>query len=217
MNKNFQHKEIVTLGSNYLEAFINLMKQSGWTGDNGWDGNSEDSYYYINSNGELEFDVYPRLYKIVDSDEFIAWYCDMLAPITEEKEEKEDVIKVTREEFKKIYNVACKTWKEILTEWCNEQTFNDKLEFTNKQIKGMIEASTEAQLPIVKEVFHEYVHKGIDLSEMEFTGEVFDTQGSHAMIAINIMDYKSFYLNNEYDWNLFKNDNGHIYLTPTKK
>jgi len=81
----------------------------------------------------------------------------------------------------------------------------------------MLEASTQAQLPIVREVFHEYVQKDIDLSEMELIGGVFDTQGSHAMIAINIMDYKSFYLNNEYDWHLFKNDNGHIYLTPTKK
>ncbi len=214
MNKNFQHKSIATRGGAQLKSFIKLLRQNGWKGDNGWDGCEPSTLYAINTLGILEYDVPEEHFNIVCATDFINWYSDMLAPI---KGDKEDIIMVSREEFKKIYDVACTEWKDKLTNWCNIQTFNDKLEFTHAQIKLMIDASTQSQLPIVKQVFHEYKSKDIDLSEMELIGEVFDTQGSHAMIAINIMDYKSFYLNNEYDWNLFKNDNGHIYLTPTKK
>jgi hypothetical protein len=214
-NKNFQHRNIITKGSEKLELFFDLMQENGWTGRDGWDGNSEDCYYYINTNGQLNFDVEESIENRVDNDEFIDWYSDMLADIAGEKE---DVIKVTREEFKKIYDVACSTWKTKLTEFCHEQTFNDKLEFTHDQIKGMLEASTQSQFPIVKQVFHEYNYdKTIDIDKMELIGEVFDSQGSHAMIAISIMDYKSFYLNNEYNWELTTNDNGHTYLIPTKK
>ena len=103
-NKNFQHRDIATKGSDKLESFFDLMQENGWTGRDGWDGNSEDCYYYINTNGGVDFDVEGTLHKRVDNDEFIDWYSDMLATI---EGEREDVIKVTREEFKKIYNVAC--------------------------------------------------------------------------------------------------------------
>ena len=214
MNKNFKHKNIVTRGCEQLESFVSLLEQMGWKGSDGWDGSAEDCYYTINELGILEFDVNEQLYMKVSASEFIDWYSDMLAPITGDKK---DIIRVSREEFKKIYDVACTSWKDKLSTWAGEHMFKDKLEFTHEQIKLMLEASTQAQFPIVREVFHEYKSKDINLYDMELTGEVFDSQGSHAMIAINIMDYKSFYLNNEYDWNLFTNHAGITYLIPTKK
>jgi hypothetical protein len=217
-NQNFRHKKIATLGCPELEAFIRNMKEKGWTGHEGWDGNSDDSYYYIDGYGKLFFDVEEDRFTIVCATDFIEWYQDMLAPIKEENtKEKTDVIKVTREEFKKIYDVACEGWKEKLTEWCNRQTFNDKLEFTHREIQSMIDASTERQLPIVKEVFHEYKDVNIDLTNMQFKGEVFDTQGSHAMIAYNICGHNSFYLSSSYNWELSKAGDGNAILIPTKK
>lgn len=214
MNKNFQHKNIATFGSEQLESFISLLEQNGWKGSNGWNGGSPDCLYTINPIGILEYDVPENAFPIVSQEEFIDWYSDMLAPITGEKE---DIISISRSEFKKIYDVACTSWKDQLSTWANDHTFKDKLEFTHGQIKLMLEASTKEQFPIVRGVFHEYEYdKTIDLSKMELTGEVFASQGSYAMIAINIMDYKSFYLNNEYNWELTTRGDETI-LTPTKK
>lgn len=215
MNKNFQHKNIATLGGEQLQSFIELLEHMGWKGADGWDGSGEDCYYTINPLGILEFDVPEEHFTIVCATDFIHYYSDMLAPTPGDER---DIISISRSEFKKIYDVACTSWKDKLSTWAGEHMFKDKLEFTHEQIKLMLEASTQAQFPIVREVFHEYKYdKTIDLSNMELTGEVFDSQGSHAMIAINIMDYKSFYLNNEYDWNLFTNKAGITYLIPTKK
>jgi hypothetical protein len=213
MNKNFQHKNIATLGGEQLVSFIELLEQSGWKGADGWDGGAK-CYYTINPLGILEYDVPEEHYTIVCATDFINWYSDMLAPITGEKE---DIISISRQEFKKIYDVACTNWKDQLSTWANEHTFKDKLEFTHGQIKLMLEASTQAQLPIVREVFHGYTDAIIDLSNMQFKGEVFDTQGNHAMIAISIYDHKSFYLNTEYNWEMKTNTSGETFLIPTKK
>ena len=216
MNKNFKHKNIVTRGCEQLESFVSLLEQMGWKGSDGWDGSAEDCYYTINELGILEFDVNEQLYMKVSASEFIDWYSDMLAPITGDKK---DIIRVSREEFKKIYDVACSSWKDQLSTWANDHTFKDKLEFTHGQIKMMLDASTQAQLPIVKEVFHEYKEeeKELNLREMEFDGEVFDRGGHHAMVSICMYDLKSFYLNQEYNWHLFTNTSGETILTPTKK
>jgi hypothetical protein len=213
MNKNFQHKNIATLGGEQLVSFIELLEQSGWKGADGWDGGAE-CFYTINPLGILEYDVPGEDYKIVCATDFINWYSDMLAPITGEKE---DIISISRQEFKKIYDVACTNWKDQLSTWANDHTFKDKLEFTHGQIKLMLEASTQAQLPIVREVFHEYKSKDIDLSSMQLIGGVFDRQGNHAMISISIYDHKSFYLNTEYNWEMKTNTSGETFLTPTKK
>ena len=214
MNKNFKHKNIATLGGEQLVSFIELLEQMGWEGADGWDGSGEDCYYTINPLGILEFDVPEKHFTIVCATDFIHYYSDMLAPTPGDEI---DIISISRSEFKKIYDVECTNWKDQLSTWANDHTFKDKLEFTHGQIKMMLDASTKAQLPIVKKVFHEYKSKDVDLSNMELTGEVFDSQGSHAMIAINIMDYKSFYLNDEYNWELETNTSGITYLIPTKK
>lgn len=214
MNKNFQHKNIATFGGEQLESFIALLEQNGWTGNNGWNGGSKDSLYTINPLGIIEYDVPENAFPIVSQEDFIDWYSDMLAPI-----EGDNVIKVTREEFKKIYDVACSNWKDQLSTWAGDHTFKDKLEFTHGQIKMMLDASTREQLPIVKKVFHEYKEeeKELNLREMEFDGEVFDRGGNHAMVSICMYDLKSFYLNQEYNWHLFTNTSGETILTPTKK
>ena len=215
MNKNFQHKNIATRGGEQLESFVSLLEQKGWRGSNGWDGSADECYYTINELGILEFDVPQEGHKIVCATDFIDYYRDMLAPI---EGDREDVISVTREEFKKIYDVACSGWKDKLSAWASEDVFKDKLEFKHSQIQQMIDASTERQLPIVKEVFHEYKveEKELNLREMEFDGEVFADSGSYAMVSICIYENKSFYLNKGYNWNLLTQGD-EIILVPTKK
>jgi hypothetical protein len=126
---------------------------------------------------------------------------------------------VTRDEFKRIYDVACYEWKQKLDNLMAEQPFNDMLEFTGQQVKTMLDASTKCQEPIVRAVFHEYddgKDAEINLASMEFD-KVFASIGNKAMIAINIEDDKSFYLNKGYTWELRPYRDGNQILIPTKK
>lgn len=216
MNKNFKHKLICTQGSELLQAFITEMTERGWTGSNGWEGTDEGDYYAINENGKLQYGVDTDDHQVVSNTEFIEHYKDMLAPIEEGNEPK---ISVTRTEFKRIYDVACSEWKDRLSEFIKDQAFSEKLEFTHKQIKLMISASTSSQIKIVQDVFHEYMDRELDFRKMEFKGELFAEEGYQAMVQINIDDHKSFYLNPSYEWTLetHKDGSGTQVLRPTKK
>lgn len=216
MNKNFKHKNIATRGGDVLEAFVTEMNQNGWQGSEGFDGTADDSYYTIDEDGNLLFDVDIDDYREVLPREFVEYYRDMLT----DKPIDREVYKVTRDEFKKIYDVACYEWKQKLSNLIAEQPFNDMLEFTGQQVKTMIDASTKSQEPIVRAVFHEYddgKDAEIDLSGMD-DDKIFASGGNKSMIAINISDYKSFYLNDAYTWELstHKRDGNQI-LIPTKK
>lgn len=216
MNKNFKHKNIATRGGDVLEAFVTEMNQNGWQGSEGFDGTADDSYYTIDEDGNLLFDVDIDDYYDVVPREFVEYYRDMLT----DKPIDREVYKVTRDEFKKIYDVACYEWKQKLSNLIAEQPFNDMLEFTGQQVKTMIDASTKSQEPIVRAVFHEYddgKDAEIDLSGMD-DDKIFASGGNKSMIAINISDYKSFYLNDAYTWELstHKRDGNQI-LIPTKK
>ena len=216
MNKNFKHKNIATRGGDVLEAFVTEMNQNGWQGSEGFDGTADESYYTIDEDGVLLFDVDIDDYREVLPREFVEYYRDMLT----DKPIDRDVFKVTRDEFKKIWEVACYEWKQKLSNLIAEQPFNDMLEFTGQQVKTMLEASTKSQDPIVRAVFHEYddgKDAEIDLAGMD-DDKIFASGGNKSMIAINISDYKSFYLNDAYTWELstHKRDGNQI-LIPTKK
>jgi len=60
---------------------------------------------------------------------------------------------ITREELKKIHDIACDTWKPKLAKYAQEDPFSETIKFTEKQINEMIKACTDVQLPVVKEIF----------------------------------------------------------------
>ena len=60
---------------------------------------------------------------------------------------------ITRVELKEIYKIACPTWQSKIENYAKENPFSDTIEFSEKQIEGMIKASTVEQLPIVKKIF----------------------------------------------------------------
>lgn len=62
--------------------------------------------------------------------------------------------KITRKDLEKIHNVACQNWKSKIKKYAEANPFSDEIEFTKEQIQEMLTASTEEQLPIVKEVFN---------------------------------------------------------------
>jgi hypothetical protein len=210
MNKNFKHKNIATRGGEILEAFITEMRQNGWRGHRGYDGCDEDSYYTIDEDGCIKFDVDIDDYDEVVPREFAEYYRNMLT----DKPIDREVYKVTRDEFKKIYDVACYEWKQRLSNIMAEQPFNDKIEVTRQQVKFMLEASTTSQAPIVRAVFHEYDE--LNMEHMDFD-KVFALVGNKALIAINIDDHRSFYLNRNYTWELSTHRDGNQILIPTRK
>jgi hypothetical protein len=215
MNKNFKHKNIATRGGEILEAFITEMRQNGWLGHRGYDGCDEHSYYTIDEDGCIKFDVDIDDYDDVVPREFAEYYRNMLT----DKPIDREVYKVTRDEFKKIYDVACYEWQQKLSNIIAEQPFNDKLEFTRQQVKAMIDASTKSQEPIVRAVFHEYDDEKdneLNMEHMDFD-KVFARVGNKALIAINIDDHRSFYLNKNYTWELRPHRDGNQILIPTKK
>lgn len=60
---------------------------------------------------------------------------------------------IKKSELKRIYNIACNTWKPKIEKYAQRNPFEDTVEFTNKEIEEMVSASTNEQKPIVKEVF----------------------------------------------------------------
>jgi len=211
-----KYRNIATRGGDVLQAFVTEMNQNGWQGSEGYDGSCERSYYTIDEDDTLLFDVDIDDYHEVEPREFVEFYKDI---ILMDKPIDHEVYKVTRDEFKKIYDVACNEWKQRLSNIIAEQPFNDKIEVTRQQVKFMIDASTKSQEPIVRAVFHEYDEKHsneIDLFKMPFK-EVFAQSGCKAMIAINITDHRSFYLNKNYTWELSTHRDGNQILIPTRK
>ena len=61
--------------------------------------------------------------------------------------------KINKSDLKKIYNIACTDWKKKIKDYASKDPFTSEIEFTEKQIKEMLSASTPDQLPVVKEVF----------------------------------------------------------------
>lgn len=208
-----KYRNIATRGGEVLKAFVTEMNQNGWQGSEGYDGSCERSYYTINEDDILLFDVDIDDYHEVEPREFAEYYRDML---TDEPIDRE-VYKVTRDEFKRIYDVACYEWKQKLDNLIAQQPFNEKIEVTKQQVKAMIDASTKSQEPIVRDVFHEYDE---DTAKIDLSGKfdrVFASSGNQAMIAINIEDHKSFYLNKGYTWELRPHRDGNQILIPTRK
>lgn len=61
--------------------------------------------------------------------------------------------KITREDLKEIHDIACTDWKKIISKYGTRNIFENEIEFSNEEIQGMINASNENQLLVVRKVF----------------------------------------------------------------
>jgi hypothetical protein len=213
-NSNFKHRNICTLGGELFKLFLDAMEEQGWRGRNDYSGSYLNTYYRIDSDGFLSA-TDNAIGAYVSDREFIEHYSPMLIPDASPIKKEEKMYTVTRAEFKRIHDVACAKWKKTLTDWCNEQTFDELLRFSGNVIKSMLAASNESQKQVILSVFDKYEEK-LDLSKMSFKGDVFDDYGTHALIAIKTDTNNSFILNNEYTWDI-TNEGGRQILTPTRK
>jgi hypothetical protein len=60
---------------------------------------------------------------------------------------------ITRTELKKIYDIACDTWKPKIEEFAKRTPFEKTIQFSEKEVGTMINACTNGQLPIVSKIF----------------------------------------------------------------
>jgi len=62
--------------------------------------------------------------------------------------------RILKTELKKIYDIACDTWKPKIEEFAKRTPFEKTVDFTEKEISTMINACTDTQLPIVSKIFN---------------------------------------------------------------
>lgn len=60
---------------------------------------------------------------------------------------------IKREDLKRIHRVACSDWKTKIENFANRSPFDGEITFKESEIKAMLTACNQEQLPIVKEVF----------------------------------------------------------------
>jgi len=125
----------------------------------------------------------------------------------------------------KIHSIACTSWKSIIASNYLSRVDNaQNITFTQHEVDKMFEAATEAQLPVLENVFGKQV-KESTLKVIADGKPLFrenSNEGSAAMIEVRIGEYsnlknKAFWLNRAYNWELRNDSDGDLCLVPTPK
>jgi hypothetical protein len=145
------------------------------------------------------------------------------------KEEVMKTIEITRDRLKEIWDVACTDWKETIVKYANRNPFGNTINFTQKEVDTMFKAATLDQTPVLEGIFGKQ-SKDIDLSTGMVDGlELFRNHDdpSHStkfstkfLIAIRSSGHlcgKSFYLNEDFNWEIVTDNQGIKCLVPTRK
>lgn len=70
-------------------------------------------------------------------------------------------IKIKKEEFKELYNLACDPWKTKFNEKFKDLLFDNELEFEEEFISEMKSACTSEQLPVFLKIFKSYLPENL--------------------------------------------------------
>jgi hypothetical protein len=143
------------------------------------------------------------------------------------KQIKEEIMEkthtVTRAQLKEIWDVACTAWKDTIVKFANRSAFKDTIELTDNDVNAMFAASNNIQIPVLEGIFGKQTAE-IDLSTGKVDGKtLFDnnrnlTKALMCVRARGKFENKAFILNEEYNWELVKEDlHGYICLVPTRK
>ncbi len=128
-----------------------------------------------------------------------------------ENKSKMDTQKLSRQGLKEIHSVACPNWKDVLEHYGSRNPLENYIELTQEEVNKMFEASTKEQLPIVSK--HLKQDDGsVDVKDCEITPNYFI-----GVRVIGKYEYKSFYLSNEFNWEITTDEYDQLCLIPTKK
>jgi len=126
--------------------------------------------------------------------------------------------KLSRQGLKEIHSVACPNWKDVLESYGTRNPLEDYIELTQDEVNKMFNACTKEQLPIVSK--HLKQDDGsVDLTELKIRGDGFYHTCFDVLTIRNNGEYKnkSFFLDNNFNWEIKKDSKGKSCLIPTKK
>lgn len=124
--------------------------------------------------------------------------------------------KLSRQGLKEIHSVACPTWKITLEQAGSRNPLEDYIELTQEEVDKMFLACTKEQLPIVSK----YLKQDDGYIDFwELSGGDFKFKGKQLIGKRISGQYKSksFYLDDEFDWKIQKDEFDELCLIPTKK
>lgn len=87
-----------------------------------------------------------------------------------------NTIKVSKEKFKALYDVACSSWKTKFQDKFKENLFADELEFDRSFVEQMQSACTKEQLPIFTKIFGKFLENDL-FSRIETYADVYKALG----------------------------------------
>jgi hypothetical protein len=124
--------------------------------------------------------------------------------------------KLTRQGLKEIYSVACTRWKKLLGEYGKRNILEDYIELTQVEIDNMFKDCNPEQLVIVSK--HLKQDDGsVDLTNIKLKESGWTLNDVYVIRQDDLeRDRKSFWLNNDFNWEI-KFVFGFPRLYPTKK
>ena len=127
---------------------------------------------------------------------------------------------LSRQGLKEIHAIACPNWKEVLEHYGSRNLLENYVELTQNEVDKMFAACTQEQLPIVSKYLKQD-DVSIDLSKCTIRDRHFvDNLDFCTILAIRESgEYKnkSFYLSDDYNWEVKVDVHGALCLIPTKK
>jgi hypothetical protein len=147
------------------------------------------------------------------------YHAGVWAKIIEDEQQEEIVMetqKLSRQGLKEIHSVACSNWKVVLEKYGANSPLEDYIELTQEQVNNMFKACTATQLPIVSKYLKQD-DGSVDVTKV--TGGFRDPNGYGFINPRYRCKYanKSFWLNDEYNWEIKRDEDGVLCLIPTKK
>ena len=134
---------------------------------------------------------------------------------------------ITREQLKQIYDVACSSWQTKINEIGKQNPYSTNIEFTDEFVKGMFKAANESQKEVLVAVGLVVVSNSVDCTTHNLETRIVNkrvsirTKSGNELLATrkNSSEYAgiSFYLNNNYNWELKEDNCGTLCLIPTLK
>ena len=176
-------------------------------------------YYGITTNGVYSYhtsiDFFDTILSLEEWDEIVNG--------TETKTEKTmKKYEITRQELKKIHDVACNAWKNTIEIYGIRNPFGNTIKFTQIEVDKMFGAAIPSQIPVLENIFGKQTAE-IDLSTGKVDGKIlFDinrklTNALMCVRASGKYENIAFILNDEYNWDLVKDTNHQLCLVPTRK
>jgi hypothetical protein len=123
---------------------------------------------------------------------------------------------ISRTDLGKIHNIACPTWKTKLEKLGSRSPFSGTIELTQSEVDKMFKAATSDQRPVLVNIFGEQSNH-IDLTELPTIEYIFNDRCLLAVRALGEYRDKGFYLDDDYNWEIVKDNYGDLILIPTRK